>query len=92
MRYLEASCLPRCTRRYWPEDHTRVLETGLSGMGIASDVTEIIGNTPMLRLNRITRDTGVTVIAKLEMLELGGSIKTRPAVNMIEAAERREGE
>ncbi len=57
-------------------------------MRILSDITEIIGNTPMLRLNRLTRDTGVTVIAKLEMLELGGSIKTRPAVNMIQAAER----
>jgi cystathionine beta-synthase len=56
---------------------------------IASTILDVIGNTPMVRINRITR--GVidgTVLAKLEPFNPGNSIKDRMAVRMIEDAER----
>lgn len=55
---------------------------------IADNVLEIIGRTPMVRLNRITKDVKGTVVAKLETFNPGNSIKDRMAVRMIEDAER----
>ncbi len=48
-----------------------------------------VGHTPLLRLNRVTNQLASTVLAKLEPLNPGGSVKDRPAVSMIEDAERR---
>ena len=48
-----------------------------------------IGHTPLLRLNRVTSQLASTVLAKLEPLNPGGSVKDRPALAMIEEAERR---
>ena len=48
----------------------------------------VIGHTPMVRINRITRDVPATVLAKLETFNPGNSIKDRMAVRMIEDAER----
>jgi cystathionine beta-synthase len=55
---------------------------------IADSLLDLIGDTPLLRLNRVTEGLACTVAVKLEMLNPGGSVKDRPALAMIEAAER----
>ena len=57
-------------------------------MELAGSLLELIGNTPMLRLDRIGRDLPCPLVAKLELFNPGGSVKDRPAVAMIDAAER----
>ncbi|MDX6547634.1 MAG: cystathionine beta-synthase, partial [Gaiellales bacterium] len=51
-------------------------------------VLELVGNTPLVRLQRMTAGIEATVIAKLEYLNPGGSVKDRIGLRMIEAAER----
>jgi len=55
----------------------------------ADSVLELIGATPMVRLRRIPRPGGATVLAKMESLNPGGSVKDRIALAMVEDAERR---
>jgi len=55
--------------------------------GIAGNITELVGNTPLVRLNRITGGTEAEVVAKLESFNPAGSIKDRLAVAMIVDAE-----
>ncbi len=55
---------------------------------VKSNILEAIGNTPLVKLNKITKDLGRTVLVKVEGLNPSGSIKIRPALNMIEEAER----
>jgi cysteine synthase A len=57
--------------------------------GIASDISGTIGNTPMVRLNRITEGTGAEVVAKLESFNPANSVKDRLGVAMIADAEAR---
>lgn len=52
------------------------------------DILSLIGNTPMVRINRLVPETGAEVWAKLEGFNPGGSVKDRIALSMIEAAER----
>src|ERR687898_494708 len=54
---------------------------------IADSLIDLIGDTPLVRLNRVTEGLACTVVAKLEMLNPGGSVKDRPALAMIEQVE-----
>ena len=56
-------------------------------MTIARSITELIGGTPLVRLNRISDETGAEVLGKLESANPGGSVKDRIGLAMIEAAE-----
>jgi len=56
--------------------------------GIAENATQLIGNTPLVRLSRFASGTPGTVVAKLESFTPGYSVKDRIAVSMIEAAEK----
>jgi cysteine synthase A len=54
---------------------------------IANNITELIGNTPLVRLNKVTSGIDAEILAKLEFQNPGGSVKDRIALSMIVAAE-----
>ncbi len=56
---------------------------------IYSNILEAIGHTPMIRLSHIADENGADILVKFEGLNVGGSIKTRTAYNMIKDAEER---
>ena len=55
---------------------------------VYNNILEAVGNTPMVRLNRMVGEDSAEVLVKFEGLNVGGSIKTRTALNMIEEAEK----
>ena len=57
-------------------------------MRIYGDITETVGNTPLVRLSRVARGLGAAVVVKLESFNPLGSVKDRIGVSMIEASER----
>ena len=57
-------------------------------MRIHDHILDTIGNTPLVRMNRITRGIQGTMVAKVEAFNPGGSVKDRIAIHMIDAAER----
>ncbi|HLI23438.1 MAG TPA: pyridoxal-phosphate dependent enzyme, partial [Acidimicrobiales bacterium] len=56
-------------------------------MRVSNSLLDLIGDTPLVRMDRIGRDIAGQLLAKLEFLNPGGSVKDRPALRMIEAAE-----
>jgi cystathionine beta-synthase len=58
-----------------------------AAMDVADSLIDLFGDTPLVRMDRIGRDLACHLLAKLEYLNPGGSVKDRPALAMIEAAE-----
>lgn len=56
-------------------------------MTITNSVLDLIGNTPLLRLNRLSEETGCEILGKCEFLNPGQSVKDRPALGMVREAE-----
>jgi hypothetical protein len=57
-------------------------------MQVADTLLDLVGDTPMVYLDRTGRDLRCQLLAKLEYLNPGGSVKDRPAIRMVEVAER----
>src|SRR5436309_13414244 len=63
--------------------------SGTARPRLAASVLDVVGGTPLVKLNRLPAPGGAVVLAKMESLNPGGSVKDRIAVAMIEDAERR---
>src|SRR5205807_9096539 len=59
-----------------------------TGMRYYDDALQAIGNTPLIRLNKVTDGAQCLVLAKVEYMNPGGSVKDRPALAMLEAGEK----
>ena len=57
-------------------------------MRIANSMTELVGNTPLVRINRLAQGSRAKIVAKLEFYSPAANVKDRIGVSMIEAAER----
>ena len=57
-------------------------------MNIKNNILETIGNTPLIKLNKITKDIPGTILAKVDYFNPGNSIKDRMAIKMVEVAEQ----
>src|SRR6516165_3895198 len=60
-----------------------------NGMTTRNGFVDAIGNTPLIKLRRVSEETGCTILGKAEFLNPGGSVKDRPARHMILEAEKR---
>lgn len=66
--------------------HQKTFE--VSHLGVADDITDLVGGTPMLRLKRLVPAGSADIFAKLEYLNPGGSVKDRAAIGIIRRAEQ----
>lgn len=66
----------------------KILQKKENKMNIAKNISELIGNTPLVRLNRIAPENGAEVFVKLEYFNPGRSVKDRAAFHMLEMAEK----
>ena len=57
-------------------------------MEIKNNILELIGNTPLVKINKLNKSKKGQIVVKVESFNPAGSIKDRPALNMIEAAEK----
>ena len=57
-------------------------------MRVANDITELIGNTPLVRLNKLSKGCHAEILLKLEFYNPLGSVKDRIGLAMIQAAEK----
>lgn len=62
-----------------------------STVNIKNNILECVGNTPLVKLNRVAQDVKCEVVVKCEFLNPGGSVKDRPAKRMVEHARMAEG-
>lgn len=69
-------------------NRSTLVQTTSATLRVAEDITELMGNTPMLRLRRVAKPEWAAVYAKLEFLNPGGSVKDRAALGIILDAER----
>ena len=63
------------------------MSSAITPMGIRDDITQCIGRTPLVRLQRVTENSKAAVIAKIENMNPLWSVKDRIACAMIDAAE-----
>ena len=69
--------------------HFFILNLSIKTMRIFNNILETIGNTPLVKLNKIAAATEATILAKIETTNPGNSVKDRMALKMIEDAEMR---
>ncbi|RAH41789.1 cysteine synthase A [Aspergillus brunneoviolaceus CBS 621.78] len=81
LRAAEASSSTTAAAAY----NVRVSQT----QGVANGLTQAIGNTPLIRLKRLSDETGCNILGKAEFQNPGGSVKDRAALFVVEDAERR---
>src|ERR1700757_4067268 len=68
--------------------NVRSKNSEMSRLRVADDITQLVGETPMLQLKRLVPSGSADVFAKLEYLNPGGSGKDRPAIGIIRDAEK----
>ena len=71
-----------------PTENLYLCRDKIQVMDIKNNILETIGNTPLIRLNKITKDLPCTVLAKVEYFNPGNSAKDRMALKMVEVAEQ----
>lgn len=68
--------------------HIKILGIGSGSMRVKNDITGLIGETPIVKLNNLTDENSAEVYAKLEFMNPGSSVKDRIAIAMVESAEK----
>src|SRR5665647_3282561 len=66
----------------------RPSRTEETAVNIANDITELIGNTPLVKLRGISERSGAAIVGKLESFNPSGSVKDRIGLSMLDAAEQ----